>query len=138
MQQCLKLITIAKILASKKLTISLLTMLKTLQFSPHIKKLLGSISIAYSLSNIYCRGTLRKLFALHVYTVRKPNFDRFHEEQYKVRRDFDKILKSKDEKEIQIMLEKFEMFIERFFEPYAAMHECRPHSNLWGKLLVYN
>jgi hypothetical protein len=47
-----------------------------------------------------CRGTLRKLFAQHVFTVRRTNFDRFHEEQYRVRRDFDKILNSKDEKEV--------------------------------------
>ena len=31
------------------------------------------------------------------------------------------------------MLEKYELYIERHFEPYAAMHECRQHSNLWGK-----
>jgi hypothetical protein len=36
------------------------------------------------------------------------------------------------------MLDKYELYIERFFEPYAAMHECRPHSNLWGKLVIYN
>lgn len=36
------------------------------------------------------------------------------------------------------MLEKYELFIEKFFEPYAAMHESRPHSNLWGKNLIYN
>mmetsp|Transcript_34409 Transcript_34409/g.33610 ORF Transcript_34409/g.33610 Transcript_34409/m.33610 type:complete len:118 (-) Transcript_34409:41-394(-) len=35
------------------------------------------------------------------------------------------------------MLEKYEMFIEHNFEPYAPMHECRPHSNLWGKHLIY-
>ena len=35
------------------------------------------------------------------------------------------------------MLEKYELFIERSFEPYAAMHESRPHSNLWGKHLLY-
>lgn len=35
------------------------------------------------------------------------------------------------------MLEKYELFIEKFFEPYAAMHESRPHSNLWGKHLIY-
>lgn len=46
------------------------------------------------------RGTLRKLLALHVFTVRRPNLDRFHEEQYRVRRDFDKILNTKDEKEV--------------------------------------
>jgi hypothetical protein len=52
-----------------------------------------------------------------------------------VRRDFEQILNSKDEKEIQIMLEKYELYLERFFEPYAAMHESRPHSNLFGKML---
>ena len=36
------------------------------------------------------------------------------------------------------MLEKYELFIERSFEPYAAMHESRPHSNLWGKHIIYN
>jgi hypothetical protein len=46
-------------------------------------------------------------------------------------------LNSKDEKEIQIMLEKYELYLERFFEPYAAMHESRPHSNLFGKMLQY-
>lgn len=81
---------------------------------------------------------MRKLLALHVFTVRRPNFDKFYEEQYKVRRDFDSILNSKDDKEIEVMLEKYELFIERFFEPYAAMHECRPHSNLWGKMIIYD
>ena len=36
------------------------------------------------------------------------------------------------------MLEKYELFIERQFEPYAAMHESRQHSNLWGKQLIYS
>jgi hypothetical protein len=72
-----------------------------------------------------------------VFTIRRPNFERFHEEQYRVRRDFEKILNSKDEKEIQIMLEKYELYMEKFFEPYAAMHESRPHSNLFGKMLQY-
>lgn len=35
------------------------------------------------------------------------------------------------------MLEKYELFIEKNFEPYAAMHESRMHSNLWGKMLIY-
>ena len=35
------------------------------------------------------------------------------------------------------MLEKYELYIEKFFEPYVAMHESRPHSNLWGKTLLY-
>jgi len=54
-----------------------------------------------------------------------------------VRRDFDKILNSKDEKEVNLMIEKYELYIERYFEPYAAMHESRQHSNLWGKMLLY-
>lgn len=54
-----------------------------------------------------------------------------------MRRDFDKILNSKDEKEVNLMLEKYELYIERYFEPYAAMHESRQHSNLWGKMLLY-
>lgn len=36
------------------------------------------------------------------------------------------------------MLEKYELFVEQHFEPYAPMHECRPHSNLWGKMLLYS
>lgn len=35
------------------------------------------------------------------------------------------------------MLEKYELYIERYFEPYAAMHASRQHSNLWGKDLIY-
>ena len=35
------------------------------------------------------------------------------------------------------MLEKYELYIEKYFEPYAAMHECRQHSNLWGKMVPW-
>lgn len=55
-----------------------------------------------------------------------------------MRRDFEKILNSTDEKEINIMLEKYELYIEKYFEPYAAMHESRAHSNLSGKMLIFN
>lgn len=55
-----------------------------------------------------------------------------------MRKDFDKIFNSKDEKEISAMLEKYELFVEQNFEQYAAMHESRQHSNLWGKMLVYH
>jgi hypothetical protein len=60
-----------------------------------------------------------------MFTIRRPNIDRFHDEQYRVRRDFDKILNSTDEQEVNLMLEKYELYIERYFEPYAAMHESR-------------
>ena len=35
------------------------------------------------------------------------------------------------------MLEKYEHYIEQTFEPYAAMHESRQHSNLWGKMVLW-
>ena len=80
---------------------------------------------------------LRKLLAQHMFTIRRPNLDRFHDEQYKVRRDFYKMLSSTDDQEVNALLEKYELYIERYFEPYAAMHESRQHSNLWGKMLLY-
>ena len=84
------------------------------------------------------RGMLRKLGAMHVWTIRRTDFDRFHSEQYRVRRDFDRISKpDADPKDIELTLEKYEFFIEQNFEPYAAMHSCRPHSNLWGKDVLW-
>lgn len=81
---------------------------------------------------------LRKLMSNHIHTIRKVNFERFHDEQYRVRRDFDKILSADtSEEETNLMLEKYELYIENYFEPYAAMHECRSHSNLWGKMVSY-
>ena len=35
------------------------------------------------------------------------------------------------------MIEKYEVFIQDNFEPYAAMHESRTHSNLWGKMVLW-
>ena len=76
--------------------------------------------------------------AKHIYTIRRTDFDRFYDEQYRVRRDFDKILAADaDPLEVKLTLEKYEMFIEQEFEPYAAMHECRTHSNLWGKHVLW-
>ena len=76
--------------------------------------------------------------AQHIWTIRRVNFDRFHDEQAKVRRDFDKIFQTgADQGEINLMLEKYELYIEKHFEPYAAMHECRMHSNLWGKMVPW-
>ena len=42
-----------------------------------------------------------------------------------------------DQKDIDLMIEKYELYIESAFEPYAAMHECRQHSNLWGKMVLW-
>ena len=76
--------------------------------------------------------------ATHIHTIKRVNFDRFHEEQYAARRDFDKIYKNNaSPKEIEQMLAKYEHFIEENFEPYAAMHESRQHSNLWGKMVLW-
>lgn len=73
-----------------------------------------------------------------MFTVKRPNFDRFYDEQYKARKDFEKIINSSDEQEINAMLEKYELYIEDQFEQYAAMHDSREHSNLWGKHLIYS
>ena len=81
---------------------------------------------------------IRKLMAQHIFTIRRSNYDRFYDEQYKVRRDFDRIsAPDADPKDIELTLEKYELYIEEHFEPYAAMHECRPHSNLWGKHVLW-
>lgn len=81
---------------------------------------------------------LRKLMAQHIYTIRRTNYERFYDEQYRVRRDFDRIMADgADAKDIELTIEKYELFIEQNFEPYAAMHECRPHSNLWGKHVLW-
>ena len=77
--------------------------------------------------------------ATHIHTIKRVNFDRFHDEQYAARRDFDKILNNPDasDKDIDTMIAKYEHFIEENFEPYAAMHESRQHSNLWGKMVLW-
>ena len=82
---------------------------------------------------------LRRLQAQHIHAIKKVNFDRFYEEQYTVRRDFDKIFENPNasNEEVDAMLEKYELHIESLFEPYAAMHESRPHSNLWGKMVLW-
>ena len=75
----------------------------------------------------------------HIHTIKRVNFDRFHDEQYTVRRDFDAIFAHPDKEsdEVQAMLDKYEHFISENFEPYAAMHESRQHSNLWGKMVLW-
>ena len=42
-----------------------------------------------------------------------------------------------DPKDQELTIEKYELYIEKYFEPYAAMHECRQHSNLWGKMVLW-
>ena len=64
--------------------------------------------------------------------------DRFFMEQARVRKDFDRLLAADaDQKDIEVTLEKYELYIEKHFEPYASMHECRQHSNLWGKMVLW-
>ena len=81
---------------------------------------------------------IRKLGAEHIWAIRRTNYDRFYDMQYKVRRDFDRILAADaDPKDVELTLEKYELYIEHAFEPYAAMHSCRQHSNLWGKDVLW-
>ena len=76
---------------------------------------------------------------MHVFTIRRPNFDRFYDEAAVVRKDFEAIYgPDACPKLTALTLEKYEFFIEQNFEPYATMHECRPHSNLHGKMLLYS
>ena len=59
-------------------------------------------------------------------------------EQARVRKDFDRIMADgADAKDIEHTLEKYELYIETHFEPYASMHESRKHSNLWGKMVLW-
>ena len=97
----------------------------------------SSLTKQQQISRLY-KSMLRKLLSQHVYTIKRTDFDRFHDEQYRVRRDFDKIFKADAEpKAIELMLEKYFLYIEEHFEPYAAMHESRQHSNLWGKHVLW-
>lgn len=70
--------------------------------------------------------------------MRVSKYDNFMEESRKAREDFDKIWNSEDEREVNAMLEKYELFIEKNFEPDFPLHESRPHSNLHGKFLIYS
>ena len=46
-------------------------------------------SLSYRLFVSFYRGTLRKLAAKHIHVPKRFNLDRYHDEQYRVRRDFD-------------------------------------------------
>ena len=85
------------------------------------------------------KGVLRRLISNNIHTIKRVNFEKFHDEQYAVRRDFDKIYNNPNatEEDIQQMIDKYEFFVEENFEPYAAMHESRQHSNLWGKMVLW-
>ena len=55
-----------------------------------------------------------------------------------MRADFDRISAADaDQKDIEFTIEKYELYIEKHFDPYASMHECRTHSNLWGKMVLW-
>ena len=68
---------------------------------------------------------LRKLQYQHIFNDNYINLDQFYADQQQVRADFESVINSKDETEIEAMLEKYELFIEEKFEPYAALHESR-------------
>ena len=69
---------------------------------------------------------IRKLLAQHIYTIRRVNFERFYDEQARVRRDFDKIFAPEsDELETKLMIEKYEKYIEDFFEQMVQAQWAR-------------
>ena len=97
----------------------------------------SGLSQAQRITRLY-KGTLRRLQAKYIWTTRRPFIDQFHEEQHMVRRDFDRIMAADaDPKDIELTLLKYEDFVEAEFEPYAAMHPSRQHSNLWGKNVLW-
>ena len=55
-----------------------------------------------------------------------------------MRKDFDRIFSSSaTDKDVELTLEKYELYIQKYFEPYVAMHDSRQHSNLWGKMVLW-
>merc|ERR1711935_219993 len=48
------------------------------------------------------KGMLRKLNSQHVNAMKKVNFDKFYDEQYRVRRDFDKIFRNPNASQMEI------------------------------------
>ena len=59
------------------------------------------------------------------------------EECQRTRADFDRILESKNRREIDLMLEKYERYIENYFEPDFPLHHSRPHSPMYGKHTIF-
>ena len=56
---------------------------------------------------------IRKLNAQHIWTIRRTDYDRFYSEQYRIRRDFDRISAADaEQKDIELTLEKYELYIE--------------------------
>ena len=83
------------------------------------------------------KNSLRKIQNIHLYKTKDSNYEAFLEEARKLREDFEKLQKTKDEREVEVMVEKYELMIERYFQPYVSMHESRMHSNNAGKLIVW-
>uniref|UniRef100_A0A7S3IJR4 Uncharacterized protein n=1 Tax=Strombidium inclinatum TaxID=197538 RepID=A0A7S3IJR4_9SPIT len=85
------------------------------------------------------RAVLRKLQDKHIFAVKRVNLERFYEDSYRVRLDFDKIFQNPtaSQKEVDNLLSHYEHYIERHFNPYVAMHESRQYSNLWGKMVLW-
>ena len=83
---------------------------------------------------------LRRLMAQHIHTIKRVNFDRFHDKQYTIRRDFDKVYNNPStiELEVEALFVKYEHNIMENFEPYATIHESRSNSNLWGKMVFWD
>ena len=91
--------------------------------------------------------------AQHVHTIRRTDFDRFHDEQYRVRRDFDKIFaENADSKLIELTALNFFVRIlqtliywGQYYQIYVRnsqtmkenFRDCRQHSNLWGKMVLW-
>ncbi|CAI2380954.1 unnamed protein product [Moneuplotes crassus] len=83
------------------------------------------------------KGTLRKLLANYVFTLRGRDYEVFFEETRKVREDFDKLMSSNDPLLFDATISKYEKVIEDLWIPDASLNHSRPYSNLGGKMPTY-
>lgn len=61
--------------------------------------------------------------ALHIHAVKATNYDRFLEEARKAREDFEAIKNTDNQRHIEATLEKYENFIEYYYDPYASLRK---------------
>ena len=54
---------------------------------------------------------------------RMQSYDKMLAECRKVREDFDKMRITENAKHVEVMQEKYEFYVEKFFEPYVAMRK---------------
>ena len=65
--------------------------------------------------------------AMHFFTVKRVDYERFLEESRRARDDLEAIMDSNDDRHIAAIFHKYEQYIEENFEPYAALRKSFYH-----------